>query len=137
MSRFTSLLELYSSAERDAKIELGRRMHLRDQLAAQRDALIAQRLAAGEGAIAVQLHEQYMSYWRGMQARIVHFEAEMAKADQAINEARKKLAEAHQRRITIDKLRERDAAAARVRDARREQRFQDERAAIAWTKERS
>jgi flagellar export protein FliJ len=136
MSRFATLLDLFSAAERDAKIELGRRLHQREQLAAERAALHAALLAAG-GDVPLALHEQYHAHWRGVQARLGQYDVALGKADAAINDARKALAEAHQRRTTIDKLRERDLAAARRRDERREQRMQDDRAASTWAKERS
>jgi flagellar biosynthesis chaperone FliJ len=47
-----------------------------------------------------------------------------------VEKARTLLAEAHQRQATIAKLRERDQQAENAREARREQRRSDDRAAM-------
>ena len=101
MIRFASVHALYIEQEDAAKSELGRAERARHECLVFREQLRLQQAAAA-----------------------------IATADQAVEQARIQLAEAHRRRATIAKLRERDRQAEILRDERREQRRSDDRAAL-------
>jgi flagellar export protein FliJ len=130
MIRFTAIHELYQREEDAAKAELGRRLRRRADLVAEQQAIGAARLAAGRD-LAPGQREQYVAFWRIEEGRIAALATAIQTQDQAIEEARRKLAEAHRKVATIAKLRERDRQALRRQEDRREQRRSDDWAALA------
>ena len=129
MIRFASVHALYIEQEDAAKSELGRAERARHECLVFRDRLVADLARAGIGLTHYQ-HEQYQAHWQAQQLRLQQAAAAIATADQAVEQARIQLAEAHRRRATIAKLRERDRQAEILRDERREQRRSDDRAAL-------
>jgi flagellar export protein FliJ len=136
MIRFTAVHTLYLQQEEAAKIELGRRERRRSEMLAAR-AVIAARLQAAAANVTPQLHEQYLAYFRAQQLVLAQHDAALATQDAAINDARTLLAQVHQQRTSIAKLRERDRLDERKRDERREQRRNDDRAALSLILTRS
>jgi flagellar biosynthesis chaperone FliJ len=125
MARFATLIELYRNQEEEARRELGRRERRRADLLAERERLLAERLAA---AIAVDpaMHEQYLVWWRTVDVRLAGLDRDLKAIDQALAEARAELIAAHRRTTTIAKLRELDDARAEQAVERRRQRANDE-----------
>jgi flagellar export protein FliJ len=136
MIRFTAVHTLYLQQEEAAKIELGRRERRRSEMLAAR-AVIAARLQAAAANVTPQLHEQYLAYFRAQQLVLAQHDAALATQDTAISDARTLLAQAHQQRTRIAKLRERDRLDERKCDERREQRRNDDRAALSLILTRS
>ena len=130
MIRFTTIFDLYQRDEDAAKAELGRRLHRRADLVAQLEAITSARLAAGQG-LDPSLREQYLAFWRHEEGRLAALGTAITAQDQAIDEARRHLAESHRKVATIAKLRERDRQAQLRREDRREQRRSDDWAALA------
>ena len=129
MIRFATVHALYVEQEDAAKAELGRTERARHDCLLFRERLVADLAQAGVGLTHFQ-HEQYQAHWQAQQLRLQQAGAAIAAADQAVEKARTLLAEAHQRQATITKLRERDRQAENAREARREQRRSDDRAAM-------
>lgn len=129
MIRFATVYALYVEQEDAAKAELGRAERARHECLVFRDRLVANLAQAGIGLTHYQ-HEQYQAHWQVQQLRLQQAGAAIAGADHAVEKARSLLAEAHQRQATIAKLRERDRQAEISREARREQRRSDDRAAM-------
>lgn len=129
MIRFAAVHALYVQQEDAAKAALGQQERRRGELILQRDVIVERQLAAARN-VPTELHEQYLAYHRAQHELLVRQEAAITAQDTVIGEARTALAQAHQRRATIAKLRERDKAADLRRDERREQRRNDDRAAI-------
>jgi flagellar export protein FliJ len=130
MIRFATIYDLYQREEDAAKAELGRRLQRRTDLVVEQAAIIAARSAAGRDVAPAQ-REPYVAFWQHEEGRIANLGTALTAQDQAIDAARRQLAEAHRKVATIAKLRERDHQALRRRDDRREQRRSDDWAARA------
>jgi len=125
MARFATLIELYRNQEEEARRELGRRERRRFELRAERERLCAERLAA---AVTVDpaMHEQYLTWWKTVDATLSGLDRDLKAIEQALAESRAELIAAHRRTITIAKLRELDDARAAHASERRRQKSNDE-----------
>ncbi len=130
MIRFSTIFALYQREEDAAKAELGRRLHRRAALVAELETISAARITAGQALDPLQ-REQYLAFWQHEEGRIAALGTAITAQDQAIDEARRHLAESHRKVATIAKLRERDRQALHQREDRREQRRSDDWAALA------
>jgi flagellar export protein FliJ len=129
MARFRTVHELYERQEEDARREVGRLERHRAELVASGVALEAERLAAA-AATGFDQRLQLLAWWQAVEARLAALAGEVAAAERAIAAAREALIAAHRRTAAIAKVRELDRERERRAADRREQRRNDDFAAL-------
>ena len=127
--RFTAVLKLYQEREDQAKADLGRLEMARRPLQEALEQTLAEGRAALAGPVIPALRDTLLAYCAANAARRHQCQERLKAHEALIDKARHALGEAHRAKVTIEKLRQRDAEEARQRQEKREQRQFDEFAA--------
>lgn len=124
--RFTALVTLHETQEREARRRVGELERRREELTGRINALLHERHDAAATA-GLMARDQLTRYWVHIEAQVRQLQDQFARLEQEINTARMLLAEAHRNLAVFRKLQERDAAEqarqAERRDARRLEEF--------------
>jgi flagellar export protein FliJ len=133
--RFTSLVHLHETREREARRQVGDLERQRHQVQMRIDALIEDRQAATNDT-SLQAREQLTRYWIHIDAQMVSAQAVISKLDKDIDTARRSLAEAHRTHATFLKLQEQDKKHEQQRRERQDARRLEEFASLQYINRR-
>lgn len=124
--RFSALVTLYETQEREARRRVGELERRREEMTGRVNALLH---ARHDAAVTVGLtaRDQLTRYWIHVETQVRMLQEGLGRLEQEINVARTLLAEAHRNLEVFRKLQERDAVErarqAERRDARRLEEF--------------
>lgn len=124
--RFSTLVTLHETQEREARRRLGELERRREDIVQRIDALLHERHNASS-TVGVFARDQLTRYWMHVEAQVRTLQESHVRLEQEIATARMILAEAHRNLEVFRKLQERDAEErarqAERRDARRLEEF--------------
>jgi len=137
--RLAPILKIREAKKKDAQRLLGRRMAelglLQDRLRAleeaRSDAFGRRRVQQGQ-PVDLGLWRSIERFLASVERRIEETDAEIARAQALVDEARKALTKAHREHLTLERLRERRMEQYSLEVAREEQRQADELAMLRY-----
>jgi flagellar FliJ protein len=137
--RLAPILKIREAKKKDAQRLLGKRMGelkaLQDRLQSLREAwndAFGRRRAQHGQPIDIDLWRSIERFLTSVERRVEETNAEIAKAEALVDEARKVLTKAHREHLTLDRLRERRKEQHDQEAAKEEQRQADELAILRY-----